>query len=361
MRILIVSNMYPNKKYPSYGIFVKKFCDELEKNNISYEKSVMYKTNNAFFKIINYIIFYGKTFLKAILKKYDIVYIHYASHSSLPILIASKLKKMKIYINIHGSDAAPENKMQEKFQKNTIKILKISEKVIVPSEYFKEYVAAKYKINKNIIYIYPSGGVDTKIFRQLTQEERKSIKEKYNLSSKVTFCFAGRLTKQKGCDIYIKAIDIIEKKGYSANYILVGSGKEEYNLNKLIESLNLKNKIKKLPLLSQEELVKIYNISDAFIFPTKGESLGLVAIESMACGTPVIASDFSAPKYYIEDNINGLKFELGNYNQLADIMIEFIEGKRKKEDFKVGVQNTVEKYEKNSITDKFSEIFAENR
>jgi glycosyltransferase involved in cell wall biosynthesis len=72
-------------------------------------------------------------------------------------------------------------------------------------------------------------------------------------------------------------------------------------------------------LLDQKKLFDIYNRIDILIFPTKreGESLGLVALEAMACGTPVIASNFAAPKYYVIDGVNGYKFEISNVESLV--------------------------------------------
>ena len=62
---------------------------------------------------------------------------------------------------------------------------------------------------------------------------------------------------------------------------------------------------------------------DFFVFPTEreGESLGLVAIEAMACGTPVIASNYAAPKYYVNKN-NGLTFDKGNEFELYQKIAE---------------------------------------
>ena len=58
------------------------------------------------------------------------------------------------------------------------------------------------------------------------------------------------------------------------------------------------------------------------MFPTKreGESLGLVPLEAMACGTPVISSDFAAPRYYINDQDNGYKFPVNDHDTLFGIM-----------------------------------------
>ena len=84
----------------------------------------------------------------------------------------------------------------------------------------------------------------------------------------------------------------------------------------------IRNKIKLLGLQSQQDLRIIYNAIDYLIFPTmrEGESLGLIAIEALACGCPVISSDYAAPHYYIHDNFNGFKFQKGNFMQLSSLI-----------------------------------------
>ena len=110
---------------------------------------------------------------------------------------------------------------------------------------------------------------------------------------------------------------------------IVGSGEDDSLLDTRIKELPyfLRNSIIKYPLLSQNKLADIYNILDVFIFPTvsASESLGLVAIEAMACGVPVIASDYAAPKYYVANGQNGYKFEVGNEDALANAIERYID------------------------------------
>ena len=163
MKMIVVSNMFPDEKHPSYGTFVKKFTDEIEKIGIDYHLAVMHQATSKIGKMKNYVSFYFGTFIKLISKKYDVVYVHYASHSSIPVIWASRFRKLRVFTNVHGSDVIPETPQQERMQKNTRKILELSERIIVPSEYFKKVVEKKYAPEVKI-YIYPSGGIDPKVF-----------------------------------------------------------------------------------------------------------------------------------------------------------------------------------------------------
>ncbi|WP_395549344.1 MULTISPECIES: PssE/Cps14G family polysaccharide biosynthesis glycosyltransferase [unclassified Lacrimispora] len=362
MKVLVVSNMYPSKKYPSAGIFVKRFCDELDKINVSFELSVMRWNKGKIKKLLGYIVFFGSTFKKIIFNNYDIVYIHYASHSSIPVLAASKFKHFSIITNVHGSDVVPENRKQEKFQKYTRRIIGLSQKVVVPSDYFKNYVSAKYCYEPENIVVYPSCGVDRKLFFEFSDNRVSSAKKDFNLNSKkIVISYIGRITTGKGWDTYLRAIGVLIEKGYDAEFVFAGDGNEVQLCNELISELGIESKIKKFPLLDQQSLLKMYNCSDVFVFPTEreGESLGLVAIEAMSCGVPVIASDFAAPKYYVEDGYNGYKFKKGNSEELANILAEFICGKFNKNQFKEGVNKTAKKYSNEIIATVLEQLFRE--
>lgn len=351
MKILVVSNMYPDEKHPSYGVFVKNFCDQLEKLNIQHSLSVMKKADSKLQKLVGYVIFYLETFLKSLFGRYDLIYIHYASHSSAPVLLASKIRKNRIYTNVHGSDVVPENRDQEKMQKYTRSILNVSEKIIVPSEYFKNYVAKKYTLDPHRIHIVYSGGVNKQMFYS-DNEKRQNERLKIG--------YVGRLSFGKGWDTLLEACAKITDIDYEL--ILVGNGPEEEIMNQMIQELKLQKHITRYNLLSQEELNAIYNEIDVFAFPTEreGESLGLVAVEAMACGTPVIASDFAAPADYVHDGENGYKFVVGDAENLANAIRQFYHlSAEERNKMKDNAKRTAEEYSVENVLNQMKMVFEE--
>ena len=365
MKILLVSNMYPDDKYPSYGIFVKRFEDEIKKIGVEYDKSVMIQQDNRFKKLIGYVSFYMKTFFRTLIENYDVVYIHYASYSSIPVLAANYFRKFKIYTNVHGSDVVPENRRQKTMQKYTRLILKKSDRIIVPSEYFKNYVKQKYELSEARIFVYPSAGIDRNIFFEIDNKKIELYKKKFKINNGLpTFGMAGRISAGKGWDTFVEAILELKKDGVNANFIIIGSGNETNKLIKIIKENKLDNDIACFDLLPQEQLCIFYNIIDYFVFPTKreGESLGLVAIEAMACGTPVIASDFAAPKYYVENDVNGFKFQVNSSHDLAEIIKKSCDIYRNElyENLHDGALNTANKYMSDAIIKNLKNILKIN-
>lgn len=360
MKLIVISNMYPDKKHPSYGIFIKRICDQLSFIGVDYKLSTMHRADFKVDKVFKYLKFYVCTILRLLYERYDAVYVHYPSYSGIPVLIANRFRKKPVIVNVHGTDVMPVTKEQIRMESYTKKIIEICEFVIVPSKYFEQCVHKKYKVPYEKIKIYPSGGIDPKLFFRRNLDQINDLRKRYNINETLpTFGLACRIAQGKGWDIYIKAISQLVKQGIKANFIFVGEGPQKAQFDALMETYNLASKIKIYGLMSQNELSEFYSLLDFFVFPTEGESLGLVALEAMACGTPVIASDCSALRYYITDGRNGYKFEQGNITELCHLMKDICINYHKIpfEQLKEGAICTAETYFENNIIEELRILF----
>lgn len=320
--MLLISNMYPDDSHPSYGVFVKRFADQACALGWKTKLSVMHKADGKLTKILHYFSFYVRSFVKTLFEKKDIVYVHYPSHSAAPVLLARKIKRFPLYVNVHGTDVFPVSARQQRMHRYTELALRAANKVITPSEFFADVVKDKYKLDSTKVFVYPSGGIDFEVFHPLPREKIEQIKSRLKLDrSALTLCFAGRITEGKGWDTYLKAVKLVLDSGYSLNVLFVGNGDQENQCNALIGELGIFSQIVRMGLQAQEHLCELYNVSDVFVFSTKrSESLGLSAIEAMACGTPVIASRVGALKYYIDSGYNGYTVQADNPVELANII-----------------------------------------
>jgi glycosyltransferase involved in cell wall biosynthesis len=350
--------MYPNNKYPSYGIFVKKTEDLLIEEGFAVDKIVMYKTNNKLLKFLYYTLHYVRIIIKLLLTNTKTIYVHYASHNALPILIAKSIRRnLNIYTNVHGSDVIPETKVQKRLQKLVKKLLKSSKLIIVPSVYFKEVVQEKYRLT-NKIEVSPSGGIDRKIFKPLNIKPSK-----IGLDDNKTYIgYVGRIEYEKGWDDLIIAFESITKEDTYKNVslIIVGNGREYLNMREMILQKNLEERIVLLDFMPHDKLCKVYNIIDVLIFPTrrKGESLGLVGLEAMSCGTPVIGSNIGGLKSYINHKQNGLLFQPGDRESLMKSIIEFLNySPKQKQGMCYEAIQTAMQYDKDLIKKNLASLF----
>ena len=169
--------------------------------------------------------------------------------------------------------------------------------------------------------IYP--GLDP-IFEEKIKNE-SIIFKKYGLDPSYRYILhVGRDEKRKNIETLIKAFYKFKKEFRIKNIKLIKINGLSDNNKKLLHDLQLENEIYVIDHVSDEDLVRFYKISDAFLFPSTMEGFGLPLIESMACGTPVISSNTSAIPEVVEDaailvdpkDINAFSNEL--YNLLSD-------------------------------------------
>ena len=359
--ILLVSNMYPSKKYKHYGSFVKNTRDILIQNGYNVDKVVMTKHDSKIVKLFAYFNFYFITIIKGIFNNYDYIYVHFISHSSLGAVILKKISKnTKLVFNAHGNDVVIDYDRDNKNIIRSKKYLKYLDKVVVPSNYFKDVMIKEYNIEKDKIYIYPSGGVNTEKF---TNIDKETAKKNAGLSTNSNYIgYVSRLEKNKGYDVFLKSIPILlkDKKFKNYKFLVVGSGNEENEFNKLVDELGIREYIEVKSFVSQDELVNIYNSLDIFVFPTyrKSESLGLVGLEAMSCKTIVIASNNYGPSDYIVDNENGLFFNPKDHVDLSNKIMKVLKMSEKgKNEIREKARETALKYDNNNTKKKILEVF----
>jgi glycosyltransferase involved in cell wall biosynthesis len=137
-------------------------------------------------------------------------------------------------------------------------------------------------------------------FKKPSLGDLNSFRKKHHLNKK-TLLYVGRIHASKGLQQVIESIKSIDCKflivGKDAGYknILIKEIKEQGTENRVIFAENL----------NDEEVVKAYYSSDAFVLFSEWEGFGIVVIEAMAAGIPVVVSDNGALPYLVKDNKNG--------------------------------------------------------
>ena len=198
-------------------------------------------------------------------------------------------------------------------------IKKYVDNFICPSLALKEAMIKTLKIPKEKVTYLPN-----------FIDYDKNIKIDNSKINPKQFLFVGRISKEKGIDIAIKATNYLIKKGKIKEIKLkiIGDGEELEHLQKLKEKLNLKDEIEFVGKINNKNLNKYYQESIATIMPSiLLENNPLVALESMTNKKPIIASNIGGYPDLVKDGINGFLFEMGNYKELAEKMQELYDNK----------------------------------
>ena len=189
----------------------------------------------------------------------------------------------------------------------------------VSHQLIEKCIKEKIKINLNKVQ-YIDNIYDENTF---CIRDRNIIMEKISISknNKIIF-YAGGLDDIKNIDTLIKAFYEILKIGQNCELFIAGSGFEENYLKNLIEQLGLDKSVNFLGNLLQDDLISYMNVADVFCLPSKNEGTPNVVIESLLCGTPVIASNVGGIPALIKHGENGYLFEPLNIIDLTNLLIE---------------------------------------
>lgn len=317
-KILIVSNLYPSKWDTSYGTFVALFVQELQNCSTHYKIDLCVirgRTTSKICKLLKYFWFYLSMTLRILFHRYELIYVHYITYSSIPLLFLSKIKKLNIVFNIHGDDLLTKSKVAENVLQAVHKLLINSKLVVVPSEFFKDILIDKFKdIRLQNIFVSPSGGVEKSFYNEMIAP----------VQSPFTIGYVSRIDTGKGWDVLLRAIQDIYKE-YPIQVKIAGTGRQVEELKHMISTLNLSHIVTYYGSLSHAELPQFYANLTLFVFPTTlKESLGLVGLEAMAASKPVIGSAIGGLKSYIKDGYNGFLIPPGNSKRMGECIVNYI-------------------------------------
>ena len=233
-------------------------------------------------------------FLKAV-KSSKIVHAH--GHPYLTSLIAAKLAKRyskPFVLTQHNTFIEYDSIFDNIERLNDLAVgketLKEADKIIAVSNATKNYVLSlgakpeKVKVLRN--------GVDLVRFRPLAGK-REEMRRKLGISqNSIVVLTVRRLVYKNGIDTLIESANIAVKKNPKIVFLVVGKGPDLNKVQMKINQLGIENNFRPTGFVKDEDLPLYYNAADFFVLPSKsGEGLPLVALEAMACGLPVIATN----------------------------------------------------------------------
>jgi glycosyltransferase involved in cell wall biosynthesis len=174
-----------------------------------------------------------------------------------------------------------------------------SDVIVTISESTKTDIYKYYEVDKEkIVTIYPIPDLK---FRPInvSESEVNSLKAKYNLPDNYIL-YVGVLEKRKNIMGILKIADLLKLKYLDLSFVLVG--RPGYGFNSIISEIKKRESVIYLNFVEDDELLSIYNLAKAFIFPSFYEGFGYPPLEAMQCGTPVLASNSSSLKEVVGNN-----------------------------------------------------------
>ncbi len=201
-----------------------------------------------------------------------------------------------------------------------------SERVITISEYSKELILRQYPELKGHIFMLPSA-VDGSVFD--IKKKNQVLLEKLGIDGRPTILSLARLSTQehKGQDRVLASLPYILEKIPNVVYLVVGGGTDERVNAILKKHPHLVKSVIFAGPASNEERVDYYNLGEVYALPSKFEGFGIVFIESLACGVPVVASDAYGCREGLLNGELGLVVPPDDLKAIANAIVAILDGK----------------------------------
>ena len=273
--------------------------------------------------------------------KPDLVHINFTDPS---IFFHFKtMSKEKTLVTFHLS---VENNSSEK---NSLlrHTLEISDWITTPSEAIKdELIELNPKIKEYCSVI------------NLGLDEPDVKPSAISFSPPTLLCF-GRVVNEKGFDLAVEAVSILSKKYPDIKLIIAGNGPAKDDLIQLTEKLGIQKNVDFLGWVNPDEIPNIINRSSIVIVPSRWkEAFGLVALQAMQLGRPVIAANSGGLPEIIKHNSNGILVEKENPEAIVNAVIYLIENKEKAEYLGLKGKETVHtKFTWNRNIDAYNKLY----
>ncbi|MFC1919281.1 glycosyltransferase [Chloroflexota bacterium] len=186
------------------------------------------------------------------------------------------------------------------------RVTKTVDRVIALSASEKQQLTSLYSMDERKVTVVP-GGIDLELCRPMNRNDSRAALGLPNESKIVLY--VGRMDPLKGIDILINAISLIPQ-GHRPKCLIVGGNAQDDGhvgeFRSMAEDLKVAQQIEFMGPVEHETVPLFYNAADICVVPSHYESFGLVALESLACGTPVVASQVGGLPTIVEHMVNGL-------------------------------------------------------
>lgn len=305
--------------------------------------------------------------------QYDLIHSHYwmSGIAAIDLQILWQIPFINMFHTLglmKNRIAQSPSEMEGEYRINGEKrVIATANRLIAATLAEKSQLEFLYETNSAKIAVIPPG-VDTSRFYPIPKDEAKEIIGVSPTSRMILF--VGRIEPLKGIDTLIKAISIIQKNGYldccPHSLAIIGgeplASPEEMNaemarLQDMVDSLGINNLVLFLGKQDQKMLPYYYSAAEVVVMPSHYESFGMVALEAMACGTPVVASQVGGLGFLVRDGQTGFVVPGNDVMKMANRLVQLI----KDQDLqaKLGKESAsyARKYSWQIITEKIIEVY----
>lgn len=218
--------------------------------------------------------------------------------------------------------------------------------IFAPTPGMKDYLIYACEIPKDKVRVLPTG-----LEKSEYKEEQKRVAEirrKYIKNGEFLFVSVSRIAKEKNIDFLIEVAKRLKRKTTMPfKLLMVGDGPKRTEYEKACKQAGLQE-IDFIGQISNDEIKNYCGAADAFVFASKSETQGIVIIESLAVGTPVIAVDATGVRDVVKDGVNGILTD-ENVDDFVNELYSYMRGEMNIDAFSKNAYDTAVRYSEVNI------------
>ena len=285
----------------------------------------------------------------------DVIHAHWIIPTGFIAILVGKILKIPVVTTVHGGDAfslqSPMLQWLKKFTLSNSASWTANTHTTAAAAIGDADIAAPTVIPMGVnVELFSSG--DRSRYRAGLSEDEQVI------------LFVGRLVKKKGCEVLIRAFQLVTSD-YADRVVLwiAGDGEEKSALESLANELGLSEDVRFFGTVPNDRLPGIYAGADLFVVPSiedsKGdtEGQGVVLLEAMAAGSVIVASRVGGVEEVIDDKVTGWLVEPGNADELAKVICDCLNTSGPGSNVVEQARKKVQLYDWPIIGDRFIDLY----
>ncbi|MCB0718658.1 MAG: N-acetyl-alpha-D-glucosaminyl L-malate synthase BshA [Bacteroidetes bacterium] len=251
----------------------------------------------------------------------DILHVHYAiPHATSAVLareiLAREGIKIPVVTTLHGTDITIVGK-DPSFSPVVSYSINESNGVTAVSDYLRQETYDRFEIVRDIEVI--PNFIDT---RRFYRQNKQHFKRALCPNDEKVLVHVSNFRPVKRANDVIHVFERLRSRGVGVKMLLVGDGPDRANAEHLARELGVYDDIRFLG--KQQPVEEILSIADVFLMPSETETFGLAALEAMACGVPVVASNVGGLPELIEEGQSGFLCTLGDLDAFTERTLQII-------------------------------------
>ncbi|MFO7993593.1 MAG: glycosyltransferase [Marinobacter sp.] len=283
----------------------------VHESNVVRVPSLLAMGENREFRLAN--IFLARIRKRLTAFKPDIIHVHHPFWlGSLGIFIARRLKVPTVYTYHTRLEhyahfvPLPGNLFRNLISHELIRrFANKCDGVIVPTYSTEEYL--RMIGVKSATFVQPTG-IEYQRFQEVDDDDVRKLRENLSISDEIVFVSVSRLSTEKNIDFMIDAIDELRRRSDRPfRFLMIGEGHQHQRLQQRIDELGLQKHFTLVGSIPPDQMATWYHLGDVFLFASKSETQGMVILEAMAAGLPVVAVRSSGIDDVVRHGFNGFK------------------------------------------------------